>query len=109
VPAHPHPSAARDLGWRQRLLARLSRRTSSGRFIPEIDGLRFVSIALVVLYHMAGYVAARAGGSSGGPLFRLAGHGHYGVPIFFAISGFVLGMPFAAHHLAGGRPVRLRP
>ncbi|HEX6368832.1 MAG TPA: acyltransferase [Longimicrobium sp.] len=109
VPAPPHPSAADERGWRQRLLARLSRRTSSGRFIPEIDGLRFVSIALVVLYHMAGYVAGRPGVSTGGPLFGVAIHGHYGVPIFFVISGFVLGLPFASQHLSAGRQVRLRP
>lgn len=100
-------------GWRRRLLARLSRRTSTGRFIPEIDGLRFVSIALVVLFHLAGYVALRhgvaiAGGETAG-IFRVLSHGHYGVQIFFVISGFVLGLPFAAQRLGGGRPVRLRP
>lgn len=108
----PLPAATRD-GWRRRLLNRLSRRTSSGRFIPEIDGLRFVSIALVVLYHLGGYVALRGGFPAHGPeagfLFRIGARGHYGVPIFFVISGFVLGLPFAAQHLAAGRPVRLRP
>ena len=100
-------------GWRPWLLARLARRTSTGRFIPEIDGLRFVSIALVVLFHLAGYVALRhgfaieSGGTNG--IFRVLSHGHYGVQIFFAISGFVLGLPFAAQRLGGGRPVRLRP
>lgn len=108
APAAPRPLAPVG-GGRQRLLERLSRRTTSGRFIAEIDGLRFVSIALVVLYHMAGYVAAQAAGAPRHAIFRIAVHGHYGVPLFFAISGFVLGLPFAGQHLAGGRPVRLRP
>jgi peptidoglycan/LPS O-acetylase OafA/YrhL len=34
------------------VLQRLSRRTSTGRYIPEIDGMRFVSIMLVVLFHV---------------------------------------------------------
>lgn len=109
IPAHLHPSAAHGPGWRQRLLGRLSRRTSTGRFIPEVEGLRFVSLAMIVLYHMAGYVTQRAGGSASGVLFGLSSYGHYGVPVFFMISGFVLGLPFAAHHLTGSRPVRLRP
>jgi peptidoglycan/LPS O-acetylase OafA/YrhL len=115
LPPTPSPDAAAPPGggWRQRLLARLSRRTSTGRFIPEIDGLRFVSIALVVLFHLAGYVALRhgftieGGGTTG--IFRVLSHGHYGVQLFFAISGFVLGLPFAAQRLGGGRAVRLRP
>jgi len=91
------------------MLGRLSRRTRSGRFIPEVEGLRFVSIALVVLHHLAWYVAARPGVAARGWLFRVAAVADYGVPIFFVISGFVLGLPFAAHHLAQGRPVPLGP
>jgi hypothetical protein len=33
-------------------LERLRRRTTSGRYIPEIDGLRFICIMLVVLLHI---------------------------------------------------------
>lgn len=108
--AAAHPQTA---GWSDRLLSRLSRRTSTGRLIAEIDGLRFVSIALVVLFHLAGYVAVRHGIPSSSEdatgVFRVLSHGHYGVQLFFVISGFVLGLPFAAQHLAGGRAVRLRP
>jgi peptidoglycan/LPS O-acetylase OafA/YrhL len=98
-------------GWRGRLLSRLSRRTSSGRLIPEIDGLRFVSITLVVLFHLAGYVAARHGispRSEPAGVFGILFHGRYGVQLFFVISGFVLGLPFAAQHLADGPAVRMR-
>ena len=42
-------------------LGRLRRLTSSGRSIPEIDGLRFVAITSVCLYHVRGYLLARDG------------------------------------------------
>ena len=35
-----------------RFLSHFSRVTSSGRFIPEIDGLRFVAIVTVVMLHL---------------------------------------------------------
>ncbi len=96
------------------LSAALSRVMSRGRYIPEIDGLRFVAIMMVVAFHVRGYVAAKfapAGGWAVPPdqdwLGRAALHGHFGVQLFFVISGFVLGRPFAAAYLAGGPPVRL--
>ena len=94
------------------MLARLCRQTSSGRFIPEIDGLRFIAIGLVVLYHLQGVVAGRLGLNdaevSSDWLLRIGQHGDRGVQLFFAISGFILGLPFAAHRLAGGPRVNLR-
>ncbi|HWL87236.1 MAG TPA: hypothetical protein VNO21_15630, partial [Polyangiaceae bacterium] len=41
------------------VLRKFSRRTNGGRFIPEIDGLRFIAIALVVAYHADGYVQVK--------------------------------------------------
>src|SRR4051794_34066835 len=43
------------------LYRHLTRITSSGRFVPEIDGLRFVAISLVVLIHVHLYVAIMLG------------------------------------------------
>src|SRR5579864_5332226 len=40
------------------VLRRLSRETSSGRFIPEMDGLRFIAISMVFLFHLNGYLLA---------------------------------------------------
>ncbi len=107
----PH-EAARTSG-ASRLLERLTRKTTSGRYIPEIDGLRFVSIALVLLYHEAGYFqfnfrGAYTPGPDADVLGIVVGTGHHGVELFFMISGFVLALPFAAHYLAAARPVRLR-
>ena len=49
--------------------------------IPSLDGLRAISISLVILFHMLGDKAA------GG---RLGGLGNFGVRIFFVISGFLI-------------------
>ncbi|MBC7792645.1 MAG: hypothetical protein H7Z43_02970, partial [Clostridia bacterium] len=38
---------------------RLLRRTASGRFIPAIDGVRFVAIFWVVLFHVRAYVIGK--------------------------------------------------
>jgi peptidoglycan/LPS O-acetylase OafA/YrhL len=100
--------------------------TSSGAYIPEIDGLRFIAIVSVIFLHCYGELIERmkmgthlglsasgdaapgiAMGSEQG-LLRLVGHGGYGVPIFFAISGFILAWPFAKQHLQAGRKVKLR-
>ncbi|MGH7634807.1 MAG: acyltransferase family protein, partial [Gemmatimonadaceae bacterium] len=94
-------------------LRHLRRRTTSGRFIAEVDGLRFVAIALVVFFHVHDYITTKfrlPTGAVGNEdlLDRIAATGHYGVHLFFIISGFVLALPFAAHHLAGRPPVRLR-
>ena len=95
-----------------RLLAHLSRQTSSGRFIPEMDGLRFVAIGLVFLFHLNGYLIVKSGSyysfSQADWLEQVAVVGFRGVELFFVISGFILGLPFAGHYLTGGRKVSLR-
>src|SRR6185312_6978064 len=95
------------------LLPHLSRHTTSGHFIPEIDGLRFASIALVVAFHLFGYTLAKSTGAQlATPADRvvsvLGATGHYGVQLFFVISGFVLALPFARHYLLGEPAPRLR-
>jgi len=95
-----------------RLLARFSRETSSGRFIPEMDGLRFVAIAMVFLFHLNGYLGTKSKLYYPVPpsdwMAHIALVGFRGVELFFVISGFILGLPFAAHHLKGRSPVSLR-
>jgi peptidoglycan/LPS O-acetylase OafA/YrhL len=94
-------------------LSRLGRVTSSGRFIPEIDGLRFVAIFAVFLYHLSGYVQAKATRPfSNDPERTVLGdvlvHGNLGVQLFFVISGFILALPFASQYLRGTNKVSLR-
>ena len=97
-------------GW---LLPRLRRVTTSGRFIPEVDGLRFFAIALVFLFHVYGRVLVGSGGRIDPPtahdlLVSIVNWGGYGVLLFFVISGFILGLPFAEHYLADRPPVSLK-
>lgn len=100
----------RRTGWLSSWFGRI---TSSGRFVPVVDGLRFVAIAAVLLYHLEGYVSARspyfdpvAGRSE--TLNRVLRKGACGVQLFFAISGFILAVPFAEQFLRGGKPVELQ-
>lgn len=98
-----------------RLLSRFSRVTSGGRFISEIDGLRFLAIATVVLHHLLTQVERQVMEKRLGLptdsvhnwLLWLVHHGAVGVQVFFAISGFILAMPFAKAALDGGKPVKL--
>jgi peptidoglycan/LPS O-acetylase OafA/YrhL len=87
-----------------RVVSRLTRATSSGAFIPEIDGLRCLSIGLVILYHTPYHVSPEAPAA----LSAVGMHGNFGVQMFFAISGFILGLPFAVEHISRGRKVDLR-
>jgi peptidoglycan/LPS O-acetylase OafA/YrhL len=86
----------------------LSRITSGGRLIPEIDGLRFVAIISVVAFHIAEYLHARLGIDAPGLLGTALGNGARGVPLFFVISGFVLGRPFAMHYLQKAKAPKLK-
>jgi len=83
------------------LLARLSRISSSGRFIPEIDGLRFIAIAWVVLHHLACFFVFKSGAVPKDRLYDVVNQGFFGVQLFFVISGFILAVPFAESWLQG--------
>lgn len=96
------------------LLKPFTRVTSSGRYVPEVDGLRCLAIVLVVFFHC--HHLFRAGNepvtsaemTAEGwaatatflPNFFFA-KGWFGVQIFFVISGMVLALPFASHYLRG--------
>ena len=93
---------------RERILNLLGRVTSGQRLIPEIDGLRFFAIATVVAYH-ANILACRTvnpgiedsslkEAMSASVFTEVLARGNIGVPIFFAISGFILALPFARHY-----------
>ena len=95
------------------VLSRLTRITSSGRFVPEIDGLRFLAITMVVVYHLDDTLRSHADPIVRGAWGRswasqVAQQGHYGVQLFFVLSGYILCLPFALHALNGAPPVRLR-
>ena len=73
--------------------------TSGGRFVPEVDGIRFVAILAVVLLHLnttfKRVFPEVVDPNYPGSLVDLAfGRGDMGVEIFFALSGFILAVPF---------------
>ncbi len=95
-----------------RLLARFSRVTSTGKFyVPQLDGIRCLAISWVVAIHVAMYMAERTGltlrPDLSHPLIFLFDAGRSAVDMFFVISGFVLAIPFARQYLGQGKPVRL--
>ncbi len=96
-------------------IIRIFRRvTSGGQYIPEIDGLRFIAIVSVMVYHI-GVMTIIHVSNHAYPAFRVLHlfrrmlfHGDRGVAIFFAISGFVLGIPFARAYLLGAQKVSIK-
>jgi peptidoglycan/LPS O-acetylase OafA/YrhL len=88
----------------------LRRITSGGAFIPELDGIRFILTGIVVVVHLQLFLMMRFGFSDPGDSFTrlLTQNGVRALPFFFAMSGFMLGLPWASHYLRGGRAVPLK-
>jgi peptidoglycan/LPS O-acetylase OafA/YrhL len=90
----------------------LRRIMSSGTWVPQIDGLRFIAIVSVILFHTFGELVARTGHpievqARYDLLTRFIGNGDRGVLLFFAISGYILARPFLRQHRLGGKRVAL--
>ena len=89
----------------------LGRKTASNQFIPEIDGLRFLAIITVVFYHLNTSLSKEIGIDLQNSLEMMGGAKNtlslawwwirldLGVKVFFAISGFVLALPFLRFYL----------
>ena len=73
-------------------IAKLSRITSTGTYIPEVDGIRFIAIFSVIIYHVSGDIFRHSApgyySTVSGPVFWLTQHGNFGVQLFFVLSGF---------------------
>jgi peptidoglycan/LPS O-acetylase OafA/YrhL len=93
-------------------LRKFSRITSGGRIIPEVEGLRFIAITTVFLFHLSGHLMKRElprfdhGPFEHGLIAVLVRLG-IAVPLFFTISAFILGLRFARQHILDGPPVSL--
>jgi len=95
--------------WRRWLLSSICRETTSGQFIPVIDGLRFMAILSVVCCHLYTFVSRKnAADVDAGPLLALFSSGNVGVQLFFVISGFIIALPFAKGRLGLADSPQLR-
>jgi peptidoglycan/LPS O-acetylase OafA/YrhL len=82
--------------------------TTGGAFIPEIDGLRFLAIFVVIVFHHLAEIE-RYYPVHIPSLVRYIGRNFdRGVVLFFVISGYILALPFARQRLAAGKAVDLR-
>lgn len=95
-----------------KFLQKFKRVTYSTSYLPEVDGLRFLAIFLVVvIMHIPNYLNEKFYNHQLIPAgywknFVMAG-GH-GVALFFVISGFILSLPFAKWRLNNGKKISLK-
>ncbi len=89
----------------------LSRRTSGGDYIPELDGLRFLAVGSVLVFHtlfaLASAYHRELGSWELGPVVSVIARNPFGVQLFFVISGFILALPFVRHLVGGEKPVEI--
>ncbi|MFT4639335.1 MAG: peptidoglycan/LPS O-acetylase OafA/YrhL [Verrucomicrobiales bacterium] len=88
----------------------LSRVSTSREWFAEIDGLRFVAILVVVIFHSNKHFFLDPSEEMPGwnVVSALSQKGWFGVQMFFVISGFILALPFARQHLVQNRAVVLK-
>ena len=97
----------------EKFLSRFSRVTTGRSVIPEIEGLRFYSLAVIMFFHLVVNLSIKAS-----ERYTIPGQEHWvpqflqlgahAVELFFVISGFILACPFAAYYLKDGRPINLK-
>jgi peptidoglycan/LPS O-acetylase OafA/YrhL len=95
-----------------KFVEKFRRITSGGKYIPEIDGLRFLAIFWVAAWmHLPTMMNEHL--FNGNLLANkyvasVVLEGGHGVSFFFMISGFILALPFIKEKIAGDKPVSLK-
>lgn len=101
------------------MLKKFSRNTNSKKFIPEIDGIRFFAIFLIICYHL-NTAYRRELNITFDDWQLLSGNNNYldigwwiirlnmGVSVFFVLSGFILAIPFLKSSLLKNRKIILK-
>lgn len=91
------------------LLAKLRRITTGQHYIAQIDGLRMAAILPVLLLHLTSVLRDTVHVSlpDRGMVWHAISEGTNGVYLFFAISGYILALPFARCYLLGAKPIQL--
>lgn len=98
----------------EKLYTKFKRVTSNQLYFPEIDGIRFVAILLVVFFHIHGYFRAKTEGFFNDTAadhdwtYNFFSKGDRGVELFFVLSGFILCLPFALQYIKGGKKIELK-
>lgn len=92
------------LDWIRSFPAKFARVTASASYIPQIDGLRFLAIIPVIVYHAGarGERFYRNPSDAEIVMAQYLPHGSLGVSLFFFISGYIIAYPFLS-----GRPPTL--
>ncbi len=96
------------------LSGRFRRITTNQLYFPEIDGIRFVAISLVILYHIYKYftshtsIATTSENGNYDLLNKFIDNSDRGVELFFVLSGFILCLPFAHHYIGNGKRIALK-
>lgn len=86
---------------------------SNKKWIPQIDGLRFVAIAGTIVGHIFSTLYYGRGGYASVGLtlnyhilwVQVLTNATRGVPLFFVISGFIIAQPFVRAYLDNGKPI----
>lgn len=98
--------------WPKDLYKHLKRVSTAGKHIPAFDGLRCLAILWVAMYHLNGSFSKKSAlgdvAPDSGWFHTLLTHGRQGVPLFFALSGFFLCLPFARHYLERREAIELK-
>ena len=92
-------------------LEKFRRITSSGFYLPQVDGLRFLAIFLVVcIAHIPNFINQKLlnGNFVTNYWARFSLDGVFGVMLFFIISGFVLGHRFARKYIHNNEKPELK-